>query len=119
MLIKNKNDPHNALKKVVFSLHLSIARQEIIDDEGEKNSPSEEKTENGQVVKLFRSGSSLEVDQHSERKKENGQSDRSKSENLNVTWQRKVGYMIKMKRLSQQIIEKELNIHHGASSEIQ
>ena len=68
---------------------------------------------------MFRSGSSVEVDQHSERKKENGQSDRSKSENLNVTWQRKVGYMIKMKRLSQQIIEKELNTHHGASSEIQ
>eukprot|EP01018_Ginkgo_biloba_P005074 Gb_27802 [translate_table: standard] len=92
ILIKHKRDPYHALKAVVSALHLSIVKQTMeLEENGEKLAEGD-KAEDMEDVDVFDSD-------HAE-KRHGAVAPRRSPKAL--TWQRKVRYLIKMKKLSQQ-----------------
>eukprot|EP01018_Ginkgo_biloba_P005075 Gb_27809 [translate_table: standard] len=106
ILIKHKDDPWTALKSVVSALHLSIVRQVIAEEEQTLNSsdgrgenPSEKTPEDNVTMNSHISNPPVELDESRDVEKSESETERRLK---SLTWQRKVRYMIKMKRLSQQ-----------------
>lgn len=110
ILIKNRNDPVNALKTVVFALQVSIGKQAVDSDEignrfyfDEEELPRESSVQNEMVD----NGENI-VDGENQAHQARVHLHRARNPKA-LTWQRKVRYLMRMKTLSRSLSQQRLS----------